>query len=112
MAVVGHIFPFYLQFKGGKGFASYIGLVFAIDWRIGIALLIIGLALSFIANWIVMATLVFVTFFPIYCILSSQPLITIIASIFVSLLIIYKHFPNFKNLKGEEIELTVNLLLC
>ncbi|MDI9541232.1 MAG: glycerol-3-phosphate acyltransferase [Bacillota bacterium] len=104
MAVVGHIFPFYLQFKGGKGFASYIGLVFAIDWRIGIALLIIGLALSFIANWIVMATLVFVTFFPIYCILSSQPLITIIASIAVSLLIIYKHFPNFKKLKkGEEI---------
>ena len=62
MAIVGHIFPFYLQFKGGKGFASYIGLVFAVDWKIGVALVIVGLALSFLANWIVMATLVFVTF--------------------------------------------------
>ncbi len=104
MAVIGHIFPFYLQFKGGKGFASYIGLVFAVDWKIGIALVVIGLALSFLANWIVMATLVFVTFFPIYCFLSNQPLITVIASIGVSTLIIYKHLPNFEKLKkGEEI---------
>ncbi len=104
MAVVGHIFPFYLQFKGGKGFASYIGLVFAVDWKIGIALVVIGLTLSFLANWIVMATLVFVTFFPIYCILSSQPLITVIASLAVSSLIIFKHLTNFEKLrKGEEI---------
>lgn len=113
MAIVGHIFPFYLQFKGGKGFASYIGLVFAVDWKIGVALVIVGLALSFLANWIVMATLVFVTFFPIYCVLSNQPLITIIAAIGASSLIIYKHLPNFQKLKkGKKLELMVNLLHC
>ena len=104
MAIIGHIFPFYLQFKGGKGFASYIGLVFAVNWKIGIILVVVGLALSFLANWIVMATLVFVICFPIYCILTKAPTITIVAALAVSLLIIYKHLNNFKKLKrGEEI---------
>lgn len=104
MAVIGHIFPFYLQFKGGKGFACYIGLVFAVNWKIGIVLVVIGLALSFLANWIVMAALVFIICFPIYCILTNAPLITIIAALSVSALILYKHLNNFQKLrKGEEI---------
>ena len=33
-SIYGHIFPFYLKFKGGKGFASFMGLLLAIDWRL------------------------------------------------------------------------------
>ena len=31
-SVLGHIFPFYLKFKGGKGFASYLGMTMALNW--------------------------------------------------------------------------------
>ncbi|HPW53943.1 MAG TPA: glycerol-3-phosphate acyltransferase [Erysipelotrichaceae bacterium] len=104
MAVIGHIYPFYLQFKGGKGFASYIGLVFAVNWKIGIVLLVIGLSLSFLSNWIVMATLTFIFGFPLYCLFTKAPLITVIAAMAVSSIILAKHFVNFKKLrKGEEI---------
>ena len=43
-AVLGHIYPFFLDFRGGKGVACYIGMLLAIDWQIGIAV-IIGLIL-------------------------------------------------------------------
>ena len=35
--VLGHIYPFYLNFKGGKGLASLIGVVAALDWRVALA---------------------------------------------------------------------------
>ena len=43
-AILGHIYPFFLGFRGGKGVACYIGMLLAIDWQIGF-LVIIGLIL-------------------------------------------------------------------
>ena len=43
-AVLGHIYPFFLDFRGGKGVACYIGMLLAINWQIGLAV-IIGLIL-------------------------------------------------------------------
>ena len=37
--VMGHMYPFYLKGKGGKGFASYMGMLLALDWRLGLALI-------------------------------------------------------------------------
>ena len=55
-AVVGHIFPFYLKFKGGKGFATYVGIMLGLDWRffiiIGIVALGCGLVLTENLEWI------------------------------------------------------------
>ena len=38
-AVLGHIFPFYLKFRGGKGFAPFLGLTLALDWRFFLGIL-------------------------------------------------------------------------
>jgi len=103
-AVIGHIFPFYLQFKGGKGFASYIGFVFAINWMAGIGLAVIGLAIAFILNWIVGCTFTFIFGFPIFAIVTNQPIEAIIAASLASLIIFLKHLINLKKLRnGEEI---------
>lgn len=45
-AFLGHIFPFWLKFKGGKGVATFLGTLLALDWRVG---------LVFIAVWLIVA---------------------------------------------------------
>ena len=35
-SVLGHIYPFYLKFKGGKGFASYFGMTLALNWKLAL----------------------------------------------------------------------------
>lgn len=106
-AVIGHIFPFYLNFKGGKGFAAYIGMVFAINWKLGLILLAIGAILSLLTNWVVMATLTFILSFPIYNLINNEPTIVTISSAVVSLVILYKHIINFRKLFNKE-EIGIN----
>lgn len=106
-AVIGHIFPFYLNFKGGKGFAAYIGMVFALNWKLGLILLAIGAILSLLTNWVVMATLTFILTFPIYNIITEDSIITIVVSIITTLVILYKHLINFKRLMNKE-EIGIN----
>ncbi len=106
-AVIGHIFPFYLNFKGGKGFAAYIGMVFALNWKLGLILLAIGAILSLLTNWVVMATLTFILTFPIYNIITEDSIITIVVSIITTLVILYKHLINFKRLMHKE-EIGIN----
>ena len=103
-AVIGHIFPFYLNFKGGKGFAAYIGVVAFLNWKLALLLAIIGVSLSLITNWIVMATL---TFTIIFNIVSQAPIEVIIASTVVSLVILFKHAVNFKRILQKE-EIGIN----
>lgn len=106
-AVIGHIFPFYLNFKGGKGFAAYIGMVFALNWKLGLILLAIGAILSLLTNWVVMATLTFILTFPIYNIITKDSIITIAVSIITTLVILYKHLINFKKLLHKQ-EIGIN----
>ena len=56
-SVLGHIFPFYLKFKGGKGFASYFGMTLALNWRLALVLFFVVLAVTFLTDYIVVGTL-------------------------------------------------------
>ena len=106
MAVFGHIFPFYLKFKGGKGFASFMGMILGLDWKFFLALVVIVLLVTFITDYIVIGTFTSILSFPIYAFIMSMHPHAIIAIIMASLLIFIKHFINIKRLfTGEEIGL-------
>ena len=51
-AVLGHIYPFFLNFRGGKGVACYIGMLLAINWQIGIAFIIGLILITIITDYI------------------------------------------------------------
>lgn len=104
--VLGHIFPFYMKFKGGKGFAPYLGMTLALNWKIALAILVAVVILTIITDYIVVGTITTVLSFPI-CIGIAEanlhiPLIICIASI----VILYRHRENFVRLRnGTEIGL-------
>lgn len=106
-AVLGHIFPFYLRFRGGKGFASFMGLILALDWRFFLALVLVVLLVTVLTDYIVVGTLTAIVSFPAYLATFSQASITAILVVSAaSLAILMKHFINIRRLMvGEEIGL-------
>ncbi|KOY84104.1 glycerol-3-phosphate acyltransferase [Lysinibacillus macroides] len=101
--ILGHNFPFYMGFNGGKGTASIIGILLAVDWKIGLFALILFVTLSFATNYLIVGVL---EFYLVFCtatylwIPGIGP--TIIALCLFTLAIIL-HIENIKRLaKGTE----------
>ena len=102
--VLGHIFPFYLKFKGGKGFASYIGMTIALNWKFAIVVIIICAILTLITDYIVTATFTTVLVVPAYFGLTHNNFIVAGILLIGTLVIVYKHRENIIRLKnGTEI---------
>lgn len=62
--ILGHNFPFHMGFNGGKGTASIIGILLAIDWKIGLFALILFVLLSFATNYLIVGVL---EFYLVFC---------------------------------------------
>lgn len=103
-AIIGHIFPFYLKFKGGKGFATLCGCILGYNWLVFIVAAIIIAAITFATDYIVLATLTMIIAFPVYVGITNHNFIYP-AILAVGMIIIFiKHLPNYKRIiKGEEI---------
>ena len=64
-SVLGHIYPFWLKFKGGKGFASYLGMTIALHWKFSIAVLLLVVVVTLITDYIVAATTTTIVIVPV-----------------------------------------------
>jgi len=103
-AVIGHIFPFYLKFKGGKGFASFIGMALAIHWKCALILMLVVVVVTLITDYIVVGTMTTILSFPAYMGYQSHNYILPLIILIASLVIIYKHRENLVRIyKGTEI---------
>lgn len=96
--VLGHIFPFYLKFKGGKGFASYIGVAYAINWKAAMILTVIILTAMFLTDYIVVATTMTVTLVPIVYGFTERNYVIPLILLVASAVIIIKHIENYKRM--------------
>ena len=63
---IGHIFPIWLKFKGGKGVATYVGILFCINYLIGLAFIIIWLVIYLFFKFSSLSSLVSSLFVPIF----------------------------------------------
>lgn len=91
--VFGHMFPFYLRFRGGKGFASYLGMTLALHWKFALVLMLAVVIITLVTDYIVLGTMTTVISLPIYCAITQNLLAALILSA-ASLVIIYRHHDN------------------
>ena len=95
---LGHLFPVFHGFKGGKGVATACGILFGINWILGLATLSTWLIVAFFLRYSSLAALSAAVFGPIYFVFlfGFQPMG--FALLVVSLLLIWRHSSNIQNL--------------
>ncbi len=94
--VVGHIFPFYMKFKGGKGLAAYGGLVLAYYPFAFLVLLLLGIALMLILNYAVFIPASAAILFPVFVGLHTASIPAVIAATTAGAILIYAHIDNLQ----------------
>lgn len=104
--VLGHMFPFYLRFKGGKGLASYIGMTIALNWKFALVVMVIVALVTFITDYIVVGTVSTIILVPAYMSITAHSLMLLAILCIATLAIFVKHRENYRRiLNGTEIGL-------
>ncbi len=103
--VVGHIFPVFMRFKGGKGLAAFLGMTLGLNWKLALAVMAILVVVTVITDYIVVGTVVsVVTVPPALGFLEHSWLPLLLLA--VTGLILYRHRENYPRiLAGTEIGL-------
>jgi len=102
IAVIGHIYPIFYKFKGGKGVATSFGSILAFDFILGLICLMTWLITSFLFRYSALSAIVSFTFLPIYTWLSYENYTITSIYLILAIVVIYKHKTNIKNLLNNE----------
>ncbi|MBR1443579.1 MAG: glycerol-3-phosphate 1-O-acyltransferase PlsY [Firmicutes bacterium] len=101
--ILGHDFPFYLRFRGGKGIASTVGIIFCIDPVVAAVTYAVGLGSAIITKYISLCSLLMTLICPIMMIVRGMEKEAVILMFAVMALAYYQHRTNIKRLlSGSE----------
>ena len=102
-AFLGHLFPVWLKFKGGKGVATFFGTLLAAAWPVGIAAGATWLVVAFLFRISSLAGLTAVALAPVFAFVFHRGLPIIYLTLFMAVLVFFRHADNIRRLlKGEE----------
>lgn len=105
-AVMGHIFPAPMGFRGGKGFASYIGMTLALNWKFALVIMAMVLVITLVTDYIVLGTTATVLLVPGYLGWERKNMLLVLILLVATAVIIYKHRANYvRIMNGTEIGL-------
>jgi len=105
-ALLGHIFPVYYGFKGGKGVATYYGVILGIHWQVGLIALIIWLFVAAALKISSLSALISIFLTPLILWYFSQSIELSSAVALMSLIVFWRHKRNIKSiLQGSEVKI-------
>ena len=100
---LGHVFPVFLKFKGGKGVATALGVLLALNVWMGLLVLATWLLVAMAFRYSSLAALVASVIAPVYAMLLHLPVEWVLSTAIMSLLLIWRHKSNIQNLMtGKE----------
>lgn len=97
-AVLGHIFPCFFKFKGGKGVATSGGMVIMIDWRIALVLLIIFALTILITKYVSLGSILMAVFYPVFIGIFYKDIILVLIATVFTIIVVVAHRENVKRL--------------
>ena len=110
--IIGHTFPVFFKFKGGKGVATALGVIMLVNWRIGLICLIFALLMMAISRMVSMGSIAAAVLFPVLCIFNKAHYIIssddthmsyVTFAIILCAIVIFNHRSNIKRIaSGEE----------
>ena len=117
LVVIGHTFPIFFKFKGGKGVATSLGVLLTINWRLGLICLVFALVIMIITRIVSLGSISAAVLFPVLCMFVPWSFIVstdnhfsyIVFSFILALIVIFNHRSNIVRLKnGKENKLNFN----
>ncbi len=104
--VLGHIFPVWLGFKGGKGLASYFGMTLALNWKLALLVMAVVILATLITDYISLGAIGTVLLVPSYTAVTTHNWILTAILCVGTAVMLHKHWENLVRIaKGEEIGL-------
>ncbi len=105
--ILGHIFPFYMRFRGGKGLACLAGMILAFDWRVFLIMLCYAVVLALVTNYICFVPMTASVVFPfVYGFLRHDWIGVLLLGV-VAVVILCKHRENIRRIRmGTEMRLS------
>ena len=111
--VIGHTFPIFFKFKGGKGVATSLGIVLLLNWQIGLICLVFALVLMILTRMVSLGSISAAILFPVLTIFITENYLVegnyIIFGILLAAFVVYNHRANVRRiLTGTENKLNFN----
>ncbi len=107
-AVLGHIFPAFMKFRGGKGIASLVGMFYGLNFLLGLALTLLIIVATFALDYIAIVSIALYVALPFFAafVFDCGPL-ALALSVVLAAIGIYKHLSNIKKIRaGTEVGLS------
>lgn len=98
--VLGHNFPFYMKFNGGKGTAAVIGVMIALDWKLGLLGLVLLIAIALATDYLVIGVLALYAIFILIAFWPADGLWPYVIAFALMAMAFLKHLENIRRIKA------------